>query len=125
MMVLRAQQQGMTASGVIFLLGLIAFFTLITLRLAPLYYDNYKISTHLKSTINDAIANKMSPAEIKSTMLKRLGIDNVTSISADDIQIVQDKQKKSVDIDYEVRVPFIGNVDFIAKFANHAEVPNR
>lgn len=125
MLARRTNQKGMTTIGVVIVFALIAFFTLITLRLAPLYYDNYKINTHLQATANDLKGKPMTPAEIRSTLLKRLDIDNVKNITGDDIKIVQDKEKKSLDVNYEARVPFVANVDFIAKFTNHIEVPNR
>lgn len=125
MLELRSNQQGMSASGIVFVLALIAFFTLLTLRLAPLYYDNYKISSHLEAVAQSADFQSMAPAEIRSTVLKRLRIDNVISIPGSDIKIVQDRDKKSMDLNYEVRVPFIANVDFVAKFENHVEVAKR
>lgn len=125
MLELRSNQQGMSASGIVFVLALIAFFTLLTLRLAPLYYDNYKIGSHLEAVAQSADFQSMAPAEIRSTVLKRLRIDNVTSIPGSDIKIVQDRDKKSMDLNYEVRVPFIANIDFVAKFENHVEVAKR
>ena len=60
----RHDQRGMTAIGWLLVLGLIAFFTLITLRLVPLYIEYGKVASVLESLPDENRIGSMTSAEI-------------------------------------------------------------
>lgn len=110
------KQHGMTAIGFVMLLVMIAFFTAVALKLTPLYLEHFEVSSVLKSLAQEpGIANK-SAAEIEDTIMKRLGINNVTHVTKDNIEISKEEGKTSIAISYEVRVPMLANIDVVANF---------
>ena len=62
---------------------------------------------------------------VRDTVLKRLDINNVNQVKKEDISISRDGGFYYIDIDYEVRIPFISNVSLLIDFKNHAEVSAR
>ena len=110
------KQHGMTAIGFVMLLAMIAFFTAVVLKLTPLYLEHFEVSSVLKSLAQEpGIANK-SAAEIEDTIMKRLGINNVTHVTRDNIEISKEDGKISIVISYEARVPMLANIDVVANF---------
>lgn len=116
------RQQGMTLLGWIVVLGLIAFFVLLTLRLMPNYLENFKVAETLESLRNEPEITRKSPLEIRKLIDRRFMINDVTSIAAKDVQITNEKGRLTVRAQYEIRVPVLGNVDAVTKFDESVEM---
>jgi hypothetical protein len=115
-------QQGMTAIGWIIVLGLIAFFVLLALRLTPGYLEFATVSSSLESLQNEpGITTKTAP-EIRSMLGKRFDINDVKTVNARDVKIESKGGRLRVWVDYEVRVPVLGNIDAVSKFHKEVEV---
>lgn len=117
-----ARQGGMTALGWIVVLGLIAFFALLTLRLLPNYLENFKVAETLESLKQEPDITQASAAEIRKLIGRRFIINDVKSISAKDVQIERDKGVTRITAKYEIRVPVMGNVDAVTKFDDSVEL---
>ena len=63
--------------------------------------------------------------KIKETIAKRLRVNNVYSISKDDIKLLKSKKGYVVSIDYEPRGKLIGSLDYIVSFSHEAIIPIR
>lgn len=116
------RQQGMTLLGWIVVLGLIAFFVLLTLRLMPNYLENFKVAETLQSLKNEPDITRKSTVEIRKLIDRRFMINDVTSIDAKDVQITNEKGRMTVRAQYEIRVPVLGNVDAVTKFDESVEM---
>ncbi|BAZ93468.1 DUF4845 domain-containing protein [Thiohalobacter sp. COW1] len=116
------RQQGMTLLGWIIVLGLIAFFVLLTLRLLPNYLENFKVAETLASLKNEPDITRKSPAEIRKLIDRRFIINDVTRIEARDVTVTNDKGRVTVRAQYEIRVPVLGNVDAVTKFDESVEL---
>ncbi|MGA7800262.1 MAG: DUF4845 domain-containing protein [Gammaproteobacteria bacterium] len=112
---LRAQK-GMTAIGWLLTLALIGFFTLIVLRLAPVYMDYYEIAASLDSLQQVPEVTQKSPAEIRDLLQRRFDMNNIDSPSAKNVKITEANGVLNVVLDYEVRRHFAGNVDLVVNF---------
>ena len=47
------RQTGLTAISIVVILVIAAFFIMLALRLAPIYLENFKVSSHLESLKNE------------------------------------------------------------------------
>lgn len=119
---LKNKQQGFSFLGLLVLLALIAFFATIILRLYPVYYEYFGVSSIMTRLENESL-------ESKSAIVKRLTatmqIDNVRRVKLDDFDIKKTKTGFTVTLDYEDRVVMMGNVDAIAKFNKEIEISSR
>lgn len=116
------RQAGMTLLGMIIVLGLIAFFVLLTLRLLPPYMENFKVAETLESLRNEPDVTRKPPSEIRKLIQRRFIINDVTRIDARDVKISNDKGRMTVRAQYEIRVPILGNVDAVTRFDESVEL---
>ena len=115
-------QHGMTAVGWLIVLGILSFFVLLVLRLAPGYLEFYKVKSVIESLKDEPYIGNKSPAEIRSLLQRRIDVNAIDSVQAKDIKIEQLNGKTNIGAHYEVRVPVLGNVDAVSKFDESIEV---
>ncbi len=119
---MKNNQQGFSFLNLIILLALIAFFATIVLRLYPVYYEYFSVSSIMTRLENE-------PLESKSAIVKRLNatmqIDNISRVELDDFDIKKTKTGFTVTLDYEDRVEMMGNIDAIVKFNKEIEISSR
>lgn len=115
-------QRGMTAIGWLIVLALIGFFVLLALRMIPSYLEFFTVTSALESLQNEPGMANQTPQDIRKMLGKRFDINDVKSITAKDVAIQKQGGAYLVGVDYEVRMPVIGNVDVVMSFAKEIEV---
>ena len=115
-------QKGMTAIGWLLVLGLIAFFTLITLRLVPAYLEFAKVTSVLESLQNEPGITRKTRGEIIQMITKRFDVNDVYQVDAKQVKITKEKGVLTVSINYERREHLVGNVDVVTTFERQVEV---
>lgn len=115
-------QQGMTAIGWLIVLGLIGFFVLLALRMTPAYLEYFTVKSALESLQNEPGITQKTPSEIRSMLGKRFDVNDVKNVSSKDVSIDNQGGRLNVGVDYEVRVPVLGNVDAVMKFDHSVEM---
>ena len=115
-------QKGMTAIGWLLVLGLIAFFTLITLRLVPAYLEFAKVTSVLESLQNEPGITRKTRGEIIQMITKRFDVNDVYQVDAKQVKITKEKGVLTVSINYERREHLVANVDVVTTFDKQVEV---
>ncbi len=119
-------QQGMTAIGWLIVLGLIAFFALIILRMAPIYLESFKVKSALESLKQEPHITRKDKMEIMKLMENRFMIDDVDDVNLrKDMTVSKDNGVLTVSVKYEVRKHLVGNVDVVANFNPSVKVVAR
>lgn len=121
-MKLQKRQQGITFIGIAFILLLIGFATFTVLKLFSPYMQNFNVASSLKGMEAENTREYMGARDVRDSVMRRLDINEVEQVGKDDISVTRDGQIYLVDVDYEVRVPYISNVSLVISFKNHAEV---
>jgi len=121
-MTLEKTQRGATLWSVLFILFLIGFSVFVTLKLFPVYMEDFSIVSSLESLENDSVAEYRGAGNVKNAVMKRLIVNNVKVISSKDVSITRDGNFYFIDVDYEVTVPFIGNISLLVTFSHSASV---
>ena len=117
------KQDGMTGIGIAVILGMIAFFALIAMRLFPIYMEHFSVTTHLENLATDAETKEKTNEEILKRLKKSFQIDDVRNVKSEHVYIERNKDGGIVvAVEYEVRTSGIGNVDMIVKFSNEVEI---
>jgi len=116
------RQEGMTFIGWMIVLGLIAFFALLVLRLVPAYLENMEVVGSLKSLRQEPFVTDHTPLEIRRLMEKRFDMNAVTNAKLSDIHVEKKKGWMKVRVTYEVRIPILGNVDAVTRFDDAVEL---
>lgn len=118
----RSNQTGLTFLSVLIILGLIAFFTLLILKIGPIYLDHYKVKTVLESLENEPNLASQNTRKVRSLLMRRFDINMVEHVEKEDIAIKKRDGVLTVEIDYEVIEPIIGNIDVLVYFDDKIEV---
>ena len=119
------RQRGMTPIGWVLVFLLIAFFALIALNLVPIYLQSFSVGSVISDLKNEPGISSMTPRKIVSIVEKRLGINMVTGVTADDIYVDKIGDTMTISAEYEVRKNMLGNVDVVVSFNKSVEVPAR
>ncbi len=116
------RQRGMTAIGWLMVLGLIAFFSLIGLRLVPVYLEYFSVVTALESLKKNSDISSDSPRQVVDALMRRLDISDVKSVKPANVKVLNEGGALKVAVNYEVRVPLMGNLDALATFNKSVEL---
>ena len=120
-----SQQRGMTTIGLIFVLMLVGFFAVSVIRLAPSYLEYFSVASTLDSLAREPAITRKTKTDIRVLIIRRFGINNIKSISARDVRMEKRDGKLVLSVDYEIRTPWIANIDLIARFDKVVETPIR
>lgn len=117
------RQQGMTMISMALILAMIAFIVLITLRLFPVYLENWKMNSHLEALALMSTASSMTDGEVVGALMKRFQIDDIERVKSENIFVERDKSGvMAIAVEYEVRTPGLGNVEMVVSFVNEVAV---
>jgi hypothetical protein len=115
------QQKGMTFISLVFLLGLIAFFVLLILKIGPIYLDHQKVTDALLSLKNEPEFENLSEANVKSILGKRFDLNYVSDATLDDVRVLKGGAYTKVTIEYEVVKKMAGNLSVLVEFSDSVE----
>lgn len=122
MNVLPKRQQGLTFISLVFILGFIAFFVLLGLKIVPVYIDHSKVTSSLAELEKSADIQEKTEAEIRDSLSKRFNINYVSDVTQDDITITKQGSYLKVVIEYEVVRKIAGNLSILLEFNDVIEV---
>lgn len=116
------RQQGASTLGI--LIAVLFFGSLLTLiiKLGPAYLDDYTVKEALQGLDGEEGLAKMTPADVRRLVTKRLSVNNVDGFNAKDIEIEKDDDIITLSLDYEVRNHLVYNVDAVIKFSHFYEL---
>ncbi|QDK97218.1 DUF4845 domain-containing protein [Acinetobacter tandoii] len=112
---MRRNQKG--ASYIGFLIAIIGFAFLAKVAIAVWapYWDDRVIDSQIMELMQSSPTN-ISPSKFSSQMGQRLDMNNVRDIKFEDIAQVTNTDGLQVQKSYEVRKPFLLNIDLVLKF---------
>lgn len=118
-----SRQRGMGMLGVIFTIGLVAFFMTILLKLGPLYLNFWTIRSIMADVAEQSETIQGGGRGIADTIGKRMDINSVANITSKDFDIKKiDQNNYHVTVAYEQRVHLFFNVDAVAMFSYQVDV---
>lgn len=120
-----ANQNGLTFISILVILCVIGFFSLLILKIGPIYMNHFKVMDSLASLEKDADLVSYSKAKVLDTVEKRLDINMVNHLQREDISVLKTPTYVSVEIDYEVTENIFGNLDVLVYFTESFEAGAR
>jgi len=116
------KQQGLTFISLVFVLGLIAFFVILGLKIGPIYLNHSKVVNTLAELKKTTDVEGQSEAEIRDSLSKRFTINYVDDVTQKDITITRHENYLKVVIAYEVVTNIVGNLSVLVEFNDVMEI---
>lgn len=115
-------QKGLTAISIALLLALAGFAVFLVFKLAPPYIEAYGVQDSVNSLTKELEIRDKSKEDVYKLLQKRLEVNDVKSVKKEDVTIQKAGKILKVQVDYEVRIPLVGNIDLALTFHNAIEV---
>ena len=116
------RQGGLTLFGWVLLLVVLAFVSLLGLRTIPVYLESMTVSSVVRDVARNPELRGATPREVRSALNRRMQVNNVESVSNDDVEIERSGDSVRIVLAYERRFPLIANLDGIASFREEAMI---
>ena len=117
-----SKQRGFLTIKNLIIVLMFGFFLTCGFKILPAYFDNRFIVAALKSVgESDPPLHERSASEIKSALQSTLTLNNIRGDVLKNIEVVRDKGKVFVNIDYEVRQNLFSNLDVVMVFENQLD----
>lgn len=112
---MRYKQSGASYLGMFIIIVLAAFALKMAVALFPAFWDDRIINKEIVASLQ-GLSKDATQSQFKSDLSKRLDLNNIRDLKAEDIVQVDSVSGLKVKKDYEVRAPFIANVALVMTF---------
>jgi len=119
------KQQGLTLISLIFILGLIGFFTLLALKVGPIYIEHNKVVQALESLKRHPNIENESKRAVWISLSKQFSMNYVYDIKRKDVKITSRPGYLKVQIVYHTKQLLLANLSVWVDFDNKIEVGNK
>jgi hypothetical protein len=109
-------QQGLTFITILLILGILAFFVLLGLKIGPIYINHNRVTNALSAVEELEDIETLSKAKIYSLLEKRFGLNYVEHVEKEDVKIVKQGNYLKVEIEYERVEPIVANLSVLVEF---------
>lgn len=120
-MKLNKYQKGISFWSFSFAMFLIGFTAYTIFKIFPIYMEDFNVTAAIESVKKDT-EEFHGAMSVHQAIMKRLAVNNVTRITKDDLSVTRDGQTYLVNIDYDVIIPFVGNISLLLTFSHSASV---
>ena len=117
-------QRGMSIIGALAGLFFAAMAVSFSLKVTPVYLDDYALTKILSSLDDHAGTELLTQGDVRTLINKGLQ-SNLVELSPDEIHIYRAGDSVIVDIDYERRMNFLYNIDLILTFKHDWKAKNQ
>ena len=113
-------QVGFTFIGIILILIPVAFIAYLIVKAVPAYVEALSVGDAVNSLKKEIDLKDKSKEEIYKMIQKRFEVNDIRSVTKDDVKVQKTSTEVSVTIDYEARVPLFSNVTLVLSFHKSA-----
>ena len=110
------KQRGLTLSGFIFGAFILVLVGITGLKMIPAYMQNATIKGLFVTIANDPEMQGASLGPVKMSYLRRASVEDIRTITVDDIEISKDDGDLRLSASYAVKIPLVANVSLYLEF---------
>jgi hypothetical protein len=118
---MRSRQRGATFLGMVTIIAIVGFALYAGIRLAPLYFEYMAVVRAMEQTAKE-VGVGTSVLDMRAALDRRWTVEDIHSISGNDIEIKKSGAGLSMRAWYRAEAPFVGNVSLVADFDKTIEV---
>ncbi len=118
-----SKQRGVGFAGWLIIILVVGGGISVGTKLFPLYMDNNTISGLMDKMAEESDMSQKSKTEIYTLMQNRMRMNNIRDFNVEEnLNVVRSKDGTSLVLDYEERVPVVGNIDMMVSFNKEVEL---
>lgn len=110
------RQRGITFLGALTVLFLIGFFTMLIIKIGPLYMEHGKVKSALESIKSQPDLASKSREDLVGMFENRLYINYVEGIGRKNMVITKNGGRTRIEVTYDRSVNLFGNLDVVTHF---------
>ena len=114
--ILKRRQHGITLIGFAIVLVVVGFFAYMGMILGPSYSEYYGVVKAMKFVAGEATPNSTDISSMRKGLDRQFNVGYVESVEGSDAVLIREKTGNVLSMTYEVRKPFVYNIDFVMKF---------
>jgi hypothetical protein len=114
-------QRGVSLSGLLMSSVVFALVALVAMKVAPAWIEYGKILKVVKATAADTSLRDAAVTGVQAAYVKRAGIEDITSITPDDLEITKEDNRLVIAFSYATKVPLFANVSLVFDFEGSSE----
>lgn len=112
------KQLGMSAIGLIIIVGIVGTLVVSGMKVAPAYIEYFAVKKALDHLSKESNFNEMSKNDMVTAFNKSATIDNITSVTGKDIVVSKSASGANIaSIEYQVVKPLFANVSALIDFS--------
>lgn len=109
-------QAGLTLTGLILTLIVVALVAVFGMRVVPDVIEYGKIVSNLKAVANDPNLKQASVAEVRRAFASRVTVDNIDAITPQDVEVTKEGGQLVLSVSYSRRIKMAGPVSLVIDF---------
>jgi hypothetical protein len=113
---MRHRQQGVTFIGMVLILALVGAIGYGVIRLVPVYLNYVKLSRTMEQVAKEFKGDNPDQARIRLALERHWEIEDISEVTAKDIEIKKDGDSVVLHTGYDHTVPYIGNISLTVSF---------
>ena len=110
------KQKGVSLSGLLVWSVILIFLAISGLRIIPAYIEYSTIKKNLTAIVKETDSQNMDLNQIRLSFSKRAQIDNIKSVSGQDIKINRENGQIVLSAGYTTKIPLISNISLNIDF---------
>ncbi len=114
-------QRGVSLSGLLMSSVVFALVALLAMKVAPAWIEYGKIVKVVKATAGDTNLREAGVSGVQAAYVRRAGIEDITSISHEDLEITKEDNRLVIAFSYAKKVPLFANVSLVFDFEGSSE----
>ena len=104
-----------------FYVGVAIVVVYVGLQLTPIYFEGMSVKKAFSQLQSNGAS--MTRQEVKSKVDAQFAVDQVNRVTSKDLKFKPLRSGKTeVSLDYDVKVPLVGNLSLVVEFRNKAEI---
>lgn len=118
----RHRQRGIGLWSLMIYIGIGGFAVYTVFAVLPVYMEYLEVRSSVDSLSQGVSETDLNARRLKDLLLRRFQVNSIQHARADNITVVSGQHAFQVAVDYEVRVPWVANIDLVMKFQHATQV---
>lgn len=116
-------QQGFSILAIMLFIAIGVFVLTVVVRVVPAYINNFTLNQIIGSMEDSRPYEQAETVgDVRTLLRKRVQMENIDGIDVSDIDMTRDGERLHIRFTYELRSPFMGNIDTVIQFDHQHEL---